>query len=354
MQKSTENKNDITFFAAANGYGGFRSYFGDIFDSKNYESVFILKGGPGTGKSSLMREIALFGAENGYECEKILCSSDPHSLDGVILGKGTKSFAVLDGTAPHTRDAEIPGAIDEIINLGENWDSDILKKNKNLIFELSERKKSNYSLAYKYLAHAGKIEKIKHELEIKRIKPDNLKLHAKREADSLSRDERRGNQSVRLVSSFGRFGKFRTDTLEHIASRTVKIKDHGLASHIYMKMLADELAAKEIKMTVFPSALDGEKTEAVFLHESATAVVLSDSDSADIFPDELCTHDPSVSIPDGLIKLGDTLISEAQRFFTFASDMHFELEKIYMSAMNFPSNAAFSDKIIKTIKNLSD
>ncbi len=354
MQKPTENRDDVTFFAAANGYSGFRSYFPEAFNSKEYEAVFILKGGPGTGKSSLMRDVALFGTENGYTCEKILCSSDPHSLDGVILGKGAKKFAVLDGTAPHTRDADIPGAIDEVIDLGENWDHGILNKNRNLILELTERKKANYSLAYKYLSHAGEAERIKDELEMKMLECDNLKSHAKDEAELLSRDEERGRVKTRLVSSFGRFGEFRLDTLEHIASKTVKIKDQGLASRIYIKALADELRARGIGMTVFPSVFDGERIDALLLRGSETAVILSDVGTADIVPCDLCAKNPSVCIPAELTELRTKLTAEARKFFTFASDMHFELEKIYMSAMNFSANAVFYEKIIEIIKNQSE
>ena len=34
-----------SFFAAANGYSGFRSYFDKIFNPKDYDAIYILKGG---------------------------------------------------------------------------------------------------------------------------------------------------------------------------------------------------------------------------------------------------------------------------------------------------------------------
>ena len=43
------------FFASANGYTGFRSYFDEIFDSRDYTAIYVLKGGPGTGKSTLLK-----------------------------------------------------------------------------------------------------------------------------------------------------------------------------------------------------------------------------------------------------------------------------------------------------------
>ena len=36
------------YFGAANSYNGFISYFDKIFDSKEYDKIYVLKGGPGT------------------------------------------------------------------------------------------------------------------------------------------------------------------------------------------------------------------------------------------------------------------------------------------------------------------
>ena len=47
----------MCYFAAANGYTGFRSYFGEMFTSDRYDRIFVLKGGPGTGKSRLIRNV---------------------------------------------------------------------------------------------------------------------------------------------------------------------------------------------------------------------------------------------------------------------------------------------------------
>ena len=139
------------YFAAANSYHGFVSFFDSIFDARDYERIFILKGGPGTGKNSFMKAIRDRFISRDLEIEEIYCSSDPKSLDGLILEHETKKVAVIDGTAPHERDPRLPGAVDEIINLGENWDSRWLTANKEKILLLNEEKRKAYSTAYEYL-----------------------------------------------------------------------------------------------------------------------------------------------------------------------------------------------------------
>ena len=87
----------LSFFAAANGYSGFRSYFDKIFDPSEYTSLYILKGGPGTGKSSFMKRLLAELETEVEECEAIFCSSDPASLDGVIIKRGERRIGVIDG-----------------------------------------------------------------------------------------------------------------------------------------------------------------------------------------------------------------------------------------------------------------
>lgn len=91
----------LEFFLGANTPQGFVSRFDQLADPLDGWREFVIKGGPGTGKSSMMKRIA---AEAGARCEHvelIHCSSDVDSLDGVILHDIKTSIA--DGTAPHAR-----------------------------------------------------------------------------------------------------------------------------------------------------------------------------------------------------------------------------------------------------------
>ena len=138
------NENTHCFFAASNSYDGFVSYFSEIFSPENYEKIYILKGGPGTGKSSFMKAIINAFKEKEVNYEAIYCSSDPKSLDGLILEHSSKKIAIVDGTAPHSTDPTYPGAIEKIVNLGDFWNEKLLQSNTEKIKELSARKKQFY------------------------------------------------------------------------------------------------------------------------------------------------------------------------------------------------------------------
>ena len=112
---------DNTYFGAANGYGGFRSNFNAIFSPEELDKLFIIKGGPGTGKSTLMKKIKERYSSSA-SIITILCSSDPDSLDGILIKKNGVTIGIADGTAPHVIDAKYPGVIEEIVNLGDGFD----------------------------------------------------------------------------------------------------------------------------------------------------------------------------------------------------------------------------------------
>ena len=60
--------NKKVFFASSNSYKGFQSYFDLIYNPKNLKKIYIVKGGPGTGKSHLMKSVAEhFEGENYVE-----------------------------------------------------------------------------------------------------------------------------------------------------------------------------------------------------------------------------------------------------------------------------------------------
>ena len=89
----------IRYFLGANAPTGFYSLYSELIPLETARAVYILKGGPGCGKSTLMRQIGAHMEQAGFDTEYILCSGDPDSLDALVLPQ--KGVALVDGTAPH-------------------------------------------------------------------------------------------------------------------------------------------------------------------------------------------------------------------------------------------------------------
>ena len=76
-----------------------QNLFSEIMDPETAFDIMILKGGPGVGKNTFMREIGRTMEQAGADVEYLWCSGDPDSLDGVVIP--ALRCAVCDGTSPH-------------------------------------------------------------------------------------------------------------------------------------------------------------------------------------------------------------------------------------------------------------
>ena len=86
----------VCFYLGANSPTGFYSLYSELLPPETASVIYILKGGPGCGKSTLMRQVM---EEKGASVEYIACSGDPDSLDAVVFP--ALNTAIVDGTAPH-------------------------------------------------------------------------------------------------------------------------------------------------------------------------------------------------------------------------------------------------------------
>lgn len=109
------------FFMGTSTENGFCGFPRDLFDPDPAARAFLIKSGPGTGKSTLLRALATAFRENGETVEEFACSSDPASLDGI--GIPSRRVFVFDATAPHTIEPTAWGYKEEIVSFGDALDT---------------------------------------------------------------------------------------------------------------------------------------------------------------------------------------------------------------------------------------
>ena len=337
----------LEFFAAANCYKGFVSYFDKLFPSEEYDKIYLLKGGPGTGKSSFMKAIYKAFINEKHTIELIYCSSDPRSLDGVIIASANKRVAILDSTSPHERDANIPGAIDEIINLADHFDKGWLVANRGTIISKGKEKAKAYKTAYNYLSIAGCANNFIKETHLAFFN----RLKAKSKAECILQDIPRsegGRISTRLVSSFGRFGDYRLNTLSTLPGRHIKICGDPDMSSVFLDLCFDTLKEREVNILHLPSALDPDSTDCIQLPDFSLTLsreIDGDVNAEDYFEISKIDLDKIKKAK----QMREDALNEAKRWFGIASDIHFSLEEIYGQAMNFYKNESLIQEKIREI-----
>lgn len=125
---------------------GFHTDFGNVINAAGYYT-YILKGGPGTGKSTLMKKVAEHFKDSPLSLYR--CSSDINSLDAVVVED--KKIIIVDGTSPHVFDPIYPGVSQEIINLGSFWDKKYLSKHGKAIKHLADENQKYHKTTRRYI-----------------------------------------------------------------------------------------------------------------------------------------------------------------------------------------------------------
>ncbi len=347
MKNNSQTKK---FFAAANSYNGFVSFFDQVFESKDYDKVYVLKGGPGTGKSSFMRSVIERFISENIEIEEILCSSDPNSLDGIILTNFNKKIAIIDGTSPHERDAVIPGVIDQIINLGDNIDNKWISAQREEILKLNDEKKKAYKTAYSYLSIAGTVDNFITDIYSSIFNKKEAKIKAEEIFSGISTSEKLMINN-RLISSFGRRGDYKLDTLEGISKNTVTIYGDEIVAKMILDVFCQVLSEKNTSFTRLICPKNTGTTDAIYIHDCALSVVrgLTGAINADSFISDK-KYDKEQIRTAKTIK--HDALEEAKRWFNIASDFHFRLEDIYTRAMDFDKNNDLIQKKLIEIENI--
>lgn len=145
----------VRFYLGANTPVGFVGYLDDLYDAGDGWQAYIIKSGPGTGKSSLMRTVMNTMSELGQEPEAIYCSSDPRSLDGVLFPK--LKICILDGTAPHVIEPRYWGAVEQIVNLSACMDGDLLHRQHAAIMSATDACSAMHVRCRKFIGAAASL-----------------------------------------------------------------------------------------------------------------------------------------------------------------------------------------------------
>jgi len=341
------------YFAAVNSREGFISFFGEIFH--NLSKLYIIKGGPGTGKSHLMREIAKAAEEHGYRVEYYYCSADDHSLDGIII-RGIE-VGVIDGTAPHTRDPEMAGALEDILNVGAFWDSEKLRGQLDEIRILTEKKSQLYTSVYDLLAASGRVEASARAVSCRALDNEKMTAAAERMLRGI-KGNKESSEELRILSCIGMNGEVRFHTFEHMAKHRVLVRNTAGCGYLFLRALRRVAAKQGLHLTVSYSPLDPELEDGLYIHESDTACIFEEhaeeiregeriiNMARFLDGDYLREHRAKLRF---LHRSAAEIKKEAILCFSEIQNTHFALEKIYSAAMDFEAKEAFTTDLIAKI-----
>lgn len=354
----------INYYACANSARGFVNYFED--NIKDLEKLYILKGGPGTGKSTLMKKVGRQWCSRGFDVEYIHCSSDNGSIDGVIVP--ALGIGIVDGTSPHVIEPRAPGAIEEYVNLGTAWDSNKLSVHKDKILDMKVKISSCFSNAYNFFGEGLKIHDEWEQIYITNIDFNKLNQITEDTICEFFGDKKTDKQSIVKNRFFGGSTPkgpvdFVMDLTSGIGNRYFIKGRPGSGKSTMLKKIADAAQERGFNAEIYHCGFDPDSLDMVMLRELDIAIFDSTSPH-EYFPsrqsDKIIdiyslaiapgTDERYKTELDSIIARYKKAVNTGIQYLSDAKALHDELESIYIDAMDFK----IIDKMTQDLLNRMD
>ncbi|WP_130806583.1 PRK06851 family protein [Senegalia massiliensis] len=346
------------YFPGGNTGDGFFSYY-DYIIGKDANRIFLVKGGPGTGKSSLMKNIGREFYNRGYDLEYHHCSSDNNSIDAVVIPK--IKVAMIDATSPHTIAAKNPGAVDEIINMGDFWDTKKMEDNKKEIISVNEKVSNSFKRGYKYLRAAKNILQNVIDLNSSFMDFGKINLETNQFISELfmgqTYSDKRGNERHLFGSSYTPEGF--VNYTESVLSNAINIYsisgDPGTGKTTLFKRIYKSAIERGLDVEILHTPLIPQKIETIYIKDIKVGITINGK-----FKDKQKTlnlndyrnqnlYSMYKEIMDEDQKMANMLIDKGIDNIRNAKSLHDELEKYYVENIDFEKVDEFKNILINRI-----
>lgn len=337
-----------SYYLGANSETGFVSLYGD-FAAAPGDMLHVVKGGPGNGKSGLMRRIGQAAEQRGLDVSYVRCSGDPDSLDGVYIPALRQGW--MDGTAPHAADPRHFGADGDYVDLGRFCRLPLEKADRERVLRLTEAYRARYAQAYRWLAAAGALRraaaspgKWAWEERLRRRVRGLLQRQGVKGAGGVTRRFQsaiscRGLLREALPAGYGRVCPL--DTARGLAGGALRIAE-------------EEARARGLRRILCLSPLEPTEPEALLLPEAGLAFTAGSFGA----PGERWIHLDAMAEPMGAEEkrrlrrawqMQEAALDSATEALRQAKVLHDELESVYRPYMDFAALDAFTEATLSSL-----
>lgn len=341
-------------FAGVNTPCGFYSRFDSIMEENTKNRKIFIKGGPGTGKSTLMKKICERADKEKFDFEVFHCSADSDSLDGVYIPD--LNTAIIDSTAPHNCDPVYPGIGGEIFNVGDCIKTEILRENAEATEFFTMKKQRAYKKGFEFLSAAlplieNMISEYEASADIRGIYDESEKLISR--LLGYSKEKGTGKCRELFMSAITGDGYVNFADTVFKGSYLISIKG-AYGAHVILRRLAEACISKGLDITKFYCPMQPDcKEEHLIIPDLGVCLTTYDY-YVHVTGDEVIDLDGYISFnpSSGNIQdFNDTLIGKAIDCFQDAKVSHRFIESFYIPAMDFDTIEARSEKLIESIFN---
>ena len=344
-----EQKNSRQFFLGANTGAGFVSLYPEFTAAEESAFFWYIKGGPGNGKSTLMRRAAERAESAGLTVETILCSGDPDSLDGIYIPE--KKLGYVDATSPHVQEPAVPGAAGKYLDLSAFY-RPIPPETAAELAAFFPSYRREYARAYDML-HAAMLVS---PGSIPGVVTEDTKAHARKRAEAFAektvhRSDTAYEKRRVLSASTCRGAVLLSETAASFGRVYTLDNELGLADEFMQTVLARALSLGAARI-VCPDPVDPGKLAALILPEEGISLVAVSADFR--YDGKAARHfrlDAAAELSEPQRKevrraaaLRRSLTTEACAALRRAKELHDALEAKYRPFVDFRALTRFEQK----------
>lgn len=270
------SSNSAHFFLSAHSPQGFVSKLNELYNPKEGWKTYILKGGPGSGKSAFLKKIGDAFLTGGYFVEMIHCTNDYRELDAVSIPE--IRLCLLDGTAPHSVEPAYPGAVESLINLGDCWDEKMLTEQRDKIILFANRSQALYDRAYRLFNAAGSLLSDTCRLSLECTDVAKLERYATRVAKKeFLQKHCQGSETIRFLTAITPSGivSFGNSAAAEYKRVFAIEDDFGIGRYLLGKLRIYALSAGYDVISCYCPMAPDEKLEHLFIPALSLCFVTS-------------------------------------------------------------------------------
>lgn len=182
------------FYLSANTPLGFVSRLNLLCDPARFSRILLLKGGTRKKRAELLSfaaEAAKLAQHDVYFVESVDALNAP---EAVYWGE----TVIIDSAQPLVIEPRYPGAVEDVIWLGDCFDSKKLRESKDKIIALTEQEERMREQSQRYLCAADALWSDNYRIALEATDIGKIE----RQADRIAEKELRGNEAIEEVCIF--------------------------------------------------------------------------------------------------------------------------------------------------------
>ena len=354
------------FFLGAVAPQGFISRYAQCYNIEDDGYIYILKGGPGLGKTEFIKKLIALLSKYDDNIELIHSSLNPDCYDGVLFH--SLRAAVMDGTAPHVLEPRYYDAFETILPLGECCNKELLRDRREEILALTDKSTQLLERSVRFISATGSLLNDTYRLALNCTDEDKIASFITRtlQKEVKARKNALGKERYRFLSAVTPSGVMRFDsTISYYCDKVYVFDDEfGAASNIALHKLRHSLLESGLELICCYCPISPfEKIEHILVPELRLGFVTSNKWHPLDFEDGRTIHArrftnlEKLSVRKQRIsfnrRAAQELTDAASSVMQQAREVEEELEKIYRTATDFDKINTYISKTAQDILSMN-